>query len=185
MTRLQSERYHDDCIQHTFHSGRASVGVWRAMIYNWKSELVFLKPTGKKGITCNDYLEQVLKPVVGPAFQGQKGYKKGDAGGLYVEDGAPWHGVKKVLRESKKELGIPRHDRLAQSPDLNPIENVWRIMKQRIKARTYFPGTVNEMRKAVQQEWARLRPVDFNQFVDSMPERIVELQKRAGMQTRW
>ena len=185
MTRLQSERYHDDCIQHTFHSGRASVGVWSAMIYNWKSELVFLKPTGKKGITCNDYLEQVLKPVVGPAFQGQKGYKKGDAGGLYVEDGETWHGVNKVLRESKKELGIPRHDRLAQSPDLNPIENVWRIMKQRIKARTYVPGTVNEMRKAVQQEWARLRPVDFNQFVDSMPERIVELQKRAGMQTRW
>jgi len=159
--------------------------VWGAISYYWNSELVFLKPAGKKGITCHDYLEQVLKPVVGPGFQGQKGYKKGDAGSLYVEDGPPWHRVKKVLLESKKVLGIPRHDRLAQSQDLNPIENVWRTMKQRINARTYFPGTVNEIRKAVQQEWGRLQPVDFNQFVDSMPERIVELQVKAGMQTRW
>ena len=134
------------------------MGVWGAISYNWKSELVFLKTTGKKGITCNDYLEQVLKPVVGPASQGQKGYTKGAAGGQYVEDGAPWHGVKRVLREQKKELGISRHDRPAQSPDLNPIENVWRIMKQYIKARAYFPGTVHQMRKAVQEEWDRLRP---------------------------
>jgi len=79
-TRMHSERYHDDCIQHTFPSSQASVGVWGAISYNMKSELVFLNPAGKKGITCNDYLEQVLKPVVGPAFQGQKGYKKGDPG---------------------------------------------------------------------------------------------------------
>ena len=58
-------------------------------------------------------------------------------------------------------------------------------MKLRIKARTYFPGTLNELRKAVQQEWDMLQLVDFNQFVDSIPERIVELQERAGMQTRW
>jgi len=58
-------------------------------------------------------------------------------------------------------------------------------MKPHIKVSTYFPGTVKEMRKAVQQERDRLRPVDFNQLVDSMQERIVELQERAGMQTRW
>jgi hypothetical protein len=58
-------------------------------------------------------------------------------------------------------------------------------MKQRIKARPHFPGTVHEMRQAVQEEWDRLRPADFNQYVDSMPERIVELRERGGMQTRW
>jgi len=48
---------------------------------------------------------------------------------------------------------------------------------------TYFPESANQMRKAVQQEWDRLQPFDFNQFVESMLERIVELQERAGMQT--
>jgi transposase len=63
-------------------------------------------------------------------------------GGLYVEDRVPWHGTKKALVEVKKILDIPLHSRPAQSPDLNPIENVWRIMKQRIKARSQFPNTV-------------------------------------------
>jgi len=126
VTRLHHQRYRHNCIQYTFHSSRASVGVWGAISYNWKSELrfKFLKPEGKKGITSDNYIEQVLKPVVGAAFQGQEGYKKGDPEGLYVEDGEPWHVVKKVLLESQKVLGIPRHDRPAQSLDHDPIDNI-------------------------------------------------------------
>jgi len=58
-------------------------------------------------------------------------------------------------------------------------------MKQRIKARAYFSGTVHQMREAVQKEWDRLWLVDFNRYVDIMLERVVELQERARMQTRW
>jgi len=58
----------------------------------------------------------------------------------------------------KSDLGIPLHPRPAASPDLNPIEDVWPIMKQRIKARDRFPGTVQEMCKAVQEEWDELEP---------------------------
>jgi len=89
------------------------------------------------------------------------------------------------LPESKKELGILRHNIPAESQDFNPIQNIWRSIKHRIKARAYFPETVHQMRKAVQQEWDRLQLVDFNQFVDTMWERIVELQERARMPTIW
>jgi len=54
-------------------------------------------------------------------------------------------------------------------------------MKQHIKGRPYFPGTVTEMRKAVQQECDSLQLVDFNQFVERVLENNVELQERAGM----
>jgi hypothetical protein len=46
VTRLPSERYHDHCLQHTFHSGRGSVMVWGAISHNWKSPLIFLEGTG-------------------------------------------------------------------------------------------------------------------------------------------
>lgn len=72
-------------------------------------------------------------------------------GGLYIEDMAQWHGTQKALVEVKKILDIPLHSRLAQSPDLNPIENVWEIMKQLIKARSEFPNTVKQMAKAIQE----------------------------------
>ena len=87
--------------------------------------------------------------------------------------------------EVKKELGILVHERPPASPDLNPIENLWRIMKQRIKARPHFRGTYSAMCKAVQEEWDRLKPSDWNALIDSMSERLKECRERHGMQTKW
>jgi hypothetical protein len=87
--------------------------------------------------------------------------------------------------EVKKALGIPVHPRPSSSPDLNPIENVWSVIKQRIKACSMFPSTIEEMKVAVQEEWDRLQPADFNKYIDSMPERLQQLKERRGMQTQY
>lgn len=123
VTRLTGERYHDHCLQHIFHSGRGSVMVWGAISHNWKSPLGFLKGSGRKRVTAKDYMEQVLEPVVAPPFSGLLRYDE-SSGGLYVEDQAPVHGVRLVLVEVKKSLGIPLHPRPPSAPDINPIENV-------------------------------------------------------------
>jgi hypothetical protein len=81
-------------------------------------------------------------------------------------------------------LEIPLHER-PSSPDLNPIENVWRILKQRINQRPRFPSTLSEMKQAVQEEWDKLQPSDFNMYIDSIPERIDQLRQRKGMQTQY
>ena len=44
------------------------------------------------------------------------------------------------------------------------MENVWRTMKQRIKARTRFPATFAEMGAAVQEEWDR-QPADWDKYL--------------------
>jgi hypothetical protein len=166
--------------------------VWGAISYNWKPPPIFLQGTGRKGVQAIDYYEQVLEPVVSPAFQGLLGYTgytanftEGNDWGLYVEDRSPVHGTKKKLVEAKQMLAIPLHDRPASSPDLNPIENVWRIMKQRIKARPRFPCTLEEMKVAVQEEWDKLKPAEWNKYIDSMPQRICQLKQRKGMQTEF
>jgi hypothetical protein len=106
---------------------------WGAISYNWKSPLVILRGTGRKGVTAKDYCEQVLEPVIGPAFSGLLSYDASTSG-QFVEDQAPIHGTRKALVEVKERLGIPLHLRLSCSPDLNPIENVWRTIKSSIKA---------------------------------------------------
>ena len=159
--------------------------VWGAISYNWKSPLVFLEGTGKKGVGGQDYYDQVLEPVVGPAFNGLLGYSGYEKGGLYVEDHAPVHGTRGLLVEAKQVLGIPLHERPSCSPDLNRIENVWRLLKQRIKARSRFPSTVAEMRAAVQEEWDKLEPAQWNKYIKEMPARIAQVHERRGMQTKY
>ena len=100
-------------------------------------------------------------------------------GGLYVEDQASVHGAGGSWWEQRRHCGF----RPSCSPDFNPIENVWRILKQCIEARSRFSTTVAEMRVAVQGEWDRLQPSDFNKYIDQMPQRIAQLKERKGMQT--
>lgn len=158
--------------------------IWGAISHDWKSELVFLISIGKSGITAQDYMERVLEPVVTPISCGLYDWDE-TAGGLFVEDQAPIHGTQRCLAQVKKQLCIPLHHRPPSSPDLNPIENVWRTMKQRIKARRAFPNNVARMKEAIQEEWDKLEPKDWNGLIDSMPERIQQLKERKGMQTQY
>jgi hypothetical protein len=131
VTRKVGEYYHPDCVQYTHNSGRASVMVWGMIGYNWKSKLIFLEGTGRRGVCGRDYLEQVLKPYVAPMFKKNcknsfPGFRNG---GAFLEDNAPVHGTKKLLVDAKKKLGIYCHVHPPSSPDLNPIEKVWHTLK--------------------------------------------------------
>lgn len=162
-TRQPGEKYHTDCMYHTYHSGRTTIMVYGAISYNWKSPIIFIEGTGKRGgMTSKDYLRQVLVPLIGPAMRDELDDDTTPIIGFsdYVEDSAPPHGVKRALIKPKRELGIILHSRPASSLDLNSIESLWIIMKQRIRARPVFPGTRDSMIEAIKEEWDRLQPDD-------------------------
>lgn len=59
----------------------------------------------------------------------------------------------------------------AQSPELNPIENLWRLIKIRFSVRRHQIRTVEEMKDAIKEEWERLTEEDFYKCVESMHNR--------------
>jgi hypothetical protein len=42
-----------------------------------------------------------------------------------------------------------------QSPDLNPIEGIWNILKQRVRRRIW--NSDEELKKVLQDEWSKMR----------------------------
>lgn len=71
----------------------------------------------------------------------------------------------------------------ASSPDLNPIENLWRYLKRRVNRRR--PRTQNDLRMYVLEEWARIPSEELQKHIQSMPRRIAEVIKRRGDATKW
>ena len=70
---------------------------------------------------------------------------------IFMQDGAPCHKAKivtKWLADSK----IQTLDWPGNSPDLNPIENLWRILKQKVSFKKF--NNFRELQNATIQAWA-------------------------------
>ncbi|KAF2191444.1 hypothetical protein K469DRAFT_720455, partial [Zopfia rhizophila CBS 207.26] len=71
----------------------------------------------------------------------------------------------------------------SRSPDLNPIENVWRLLKARIGRR--FLNTDVEVRQYLLEEWDKLDLDDFRKYVESVPDRCRAVIAANSGHTKW
>jgi hypothetical protein len=71
----------------------------------------------------------------------------------------------------------------AYSPDINPIEHMWSMVKRKLSGRRFH--TRNELWLAVQQAWNAIEPEKVSKLVDSMPSRIRAVILARGGQTKY
>ncbi|GFX00580.1 transposable element Tcb2 transposase [Trichonephila clavipes] len=81
------------------------------------------------------------------------------------------------------EEGIVRMDWLACSPDMNPIEHVWDALGKQVACRQPPPQTLQELEKALLEEWDRIPQLVINSLIDSMPQRCSTLLAVRGNHT--
>jgi len=95
----------------------------------------------------------------------------------FQHDNDPKHQSKKTkefLRESVPE----KIDWPSYSPDLNPIENLWKIVKDNVEKRN--PRNLDDLRQFMIEEWDKL-PSDFlNNCIKSMNERCKLIIEQKG-----
>ena len=100
------------------------------------------------------------------------------------EDNAPWHKAKTVrafLEKQKiKILSWP-----PQSPDLTPIENLWKQIKGRIGHREHRPKNIKEMVQALREVWPQIKPESLLILNNSMPRRLDAVIKNKGGSTKY
>ena len=66
----------------------------------------------------------------------------------------------------------------AQSPDLNPTEGVWNILKQRVRKRSW--KNIKEYKAVCQDEWEKITIEEVCARIIEMPDRCKRLVKTGG-----
>ncbi|GFT94585.1 transposable element Tcb2 transposase [Trichonephila clavipes] len=56
--------------------------------------------------------------------------------------------------------------------DMNPIENVWDSLGRRVAGRQPPSQTIQELERALLEEWDRIPQLVINSLIDSMPQRM-------------
>jgi len=71
------------------------------------------------------------------------------------------------------------------SPDMNPIEALWRLIKRRIANRHPCPRTMPDLYTAIHEKWHRLTSEKISNLTTSVPERVHDLILSSGSHTSW
>ena len=71
----------------------------------------------------------------------------------------------------------------SNSPDLNPLEEVRGLWKDRVRARR--PKTLNQLRSYAHQEWENLTRDEIRKYIRSMPNRLHEVISFHGNNTKY
>ena len=69
---------------------------------------------------------------------------------IFVQDGAPYH-QSNVATEFLKKNKISGLEWPGKSPDLNPIENLWTVMKDEVAYKQ--PSSAENLRQAFKEVW--------------------------------
>lgn len=104
----------------------------------------------------------------------------------FMQDGAPAHGTSenmKNLNESIENVwgkGIWT----GNSPDLNPIENLWSILKSKIQ-KAPIPNNIVELKERIEYEWQNIPLSHLKNLSESFKNRIDEMSKNNGGHTKY
>ncbi|KAI3661947.1 hypothetical protein MP638_005988 [Amoeboaphelidium occidentale] len=100
-------------------------------------------------------------------------------GFVFMQDNARPHTVKKTLAFLRKEK-IKILEWPTQSPDLNPIENLWAIIKRRLYSDHTMFTPKHALIDSVLHEWNNIEDSVCEHLADSMPKRAKEAFKTHG-----
>jgi transposase len=99
---------------------------------------------------------------------------------IFQADNASVHKAK-IVHEWFWEQPYSMMDWLAQSPDLNPIEHVWSILKRRLNLYSTPPKNLHELWNHVQEVYATITIDECQRLYASMLAQIAAMEAKG----RW
>lgn len=149
----------------------------------WQANLpheVEIRPKGNS--MTQAYYTHKLLPMYLKWIEHEKAQKRG-RNPILQEDNDPSHGTRSKINHPtifKEKHHIETMTHPAQSPDLNPMEAVWNILKQRVLRREW-DGTLEHLKQLLLEEWAKIEQREIQARIKDMPRRCKLLIKTGGM----
>lgn len=100
----------------------------------------------------------------------------------FQQDNDPKHSSKLVKKFFTDEQ-IPVLKWPSQSPDLNPIENLWEILDRSVRTRTY--SNKGDLFASLQEKWSNLDMGIVDKLIESMPRRCQAVIDNKGYFTKY
>lgn len=173
--RRPGEEYHPDCIiPRVKHP--TSIMVWSVINFRGTGRLQIVQGTMRQD-QYKKILEERLLPQLNEWFgEGEEP--------IFMHDGAPCHKAKTVSK-FLADKNITVLDWPGNSPDMNPIENVWELMKREISKATVT--TKQELIEKLIDVWHRNEHLQevVKSCAESMPQRIAALIAAKGGHTKY
>lgn len=189
MWRYPEEEYYEDCIAATHISGFEKVKIWGAMCYGNLSEGIIMKEKAGAGkLNAVEYCAEILDREL---FDFWMSSMEECGHVLIMEDGVPYHkGATSVRRAQLIDdgwIGWGPGIWPTSSPDLNPIENLWHILRCNVRKRKPIPLKKEELGAALREEWLKLdiSVMPVNKLCDSMPRRMQAVIDAKGGSTKY
>lgn len=155
----------------TVKHGGGSVMVWGCFSYQGVGRLVFIDGVMDAARYCSILSENLLSSAS----------EMGLSEFIFQQDNDPKH-TSKLAKEFIRENNLVCMTWPAQSPDMNPIENLWGIIKEKVAV--LKPKNLNELKISIQKIWKETDKKLLEKLALGFKERAVELYRAKGWHTK-
>lgn len=107
----------------------------------------------------------------------------GKSGWIFQQDNDPKH-TATIVKNYFRQSGVEVLDWPSQSPDLNPIEHLWKELDRRVR-KNHHPTNLDGLWEALKKEWYSIPVEVCKTLVHSMPRRCQAVIKSSGGPTKY
>jgi len=102
---------------------------------------------------------------------------------IFMHDGAPCHRSRQTKAYLDRKKVCVLSDWPSQSPDLNPIENLWATLKKNVSRR--HASNKEELWHVIVEEWHKVPNNSILSLYRSMPQRLASVIKSKGSHSKY